>query len=396
MATEDKEMSFLGMSDEELMNVDPSTFGQQDTDEEATPEAQEEAATEEVSNPQEGETESDDHDDSDRNEETDEGQAAAEEGTEGLLTEESDPGVENAGGKKERTQEQKTPESDAAEDTEDTFDYKAAYQKLTAPFKANGRDIAVKDVDDAISLMQMGANYNKKMAALKPNLKLLKLLENNGLLSEEKIGFLIDLEKKNPEAITKLVKDSGLDPMEMDTEKAGDYKPGKHTVDDRELELDRVLDEIQGTTSYNQTLHIVSNEWDGPSKQVIANSPQLLKVINSHVQSGIYDLISKEIESERMFGRLEGLSDIEAYRQVGDAIQARGGFNHLSAQGNVTQPKPVIVQPKPKKVDDDKLREKKRAAGSSKPAGASQVSEDFNPLALSDDAFSKLINEKYL
>ena len=87
--------------------------------------------------------------------------------------------------------------------------------------------------------MQMGANYNKKMAALKPNLKLLKLLENNGLLSEEKLSFLIDLDKKNPDAITKLVKDSGLDPLEMDVSKS-DYKPNTYTVHDREVELDSV------------------------------------------------------------------------------------------------------------------------------------------------------------
>lgn len=64
------------------------------------------------------------------------------------------------------------------------------------------------------------------------------------------------------------------------------------------------------------------------------------KVINSHVQSGIYDLISKEIESERTFGRLNGLS---ISKDVGDAIQAKGGFGHLSNQGQQVQPKPVIV-----------------------------------------------------
>lgn len=273
-------------------------------------------------------------------------------------------------------------------------DYKAAYEKLFTPFKANGKDIAIANVDDAISLMQMGANYNKKMAALKPNLKLMKLLENNGLLSEEKIGFLIDLDKKNPDAISKLIKDSGADPMDLDAEKASGYKPNTYTVDDREIELDTVLDEIQGTSSYNRTLEIVSTKWDGPSKQVIADTPRLLTVINGHVQSGIYDTIIKEVERERMFGRLSGLSDIEAYRQVGDAIQSRGGFDHLSTQ---VQPKPIpvpVVPPKPR-VDEEKLRDKKRAASSTKPTGSTVV-KDFNPLAMSDDEFSKQVNSKYL
>lgn len=293
-----------------------------------------------------------------------------------------------------------TAATDAAAATE--IDYKAAYERLTAPFKANGREITVKSVDDAISLMQMGVNYNKKMAALKPNLKLMKLLENNGLLNEDKIGFLIDLDKKNPAAINKLVADSKIDPMELSTEKASEYKQTAYAVDDREIELDTVLEELQGSTAYTRTLEIVSNKWDGASKQAVATQPQLLKVINDHVERGIYDIIHAELENERMLGRLNGLSDIEAYRKVGDAIHARGGFNHL-AQGSAPAQKqsaaaPVIVVPKPvKAVDDDKLRDKRRAASSTKPAGSGVVTPaNFNPLALSDEEFSKQVNNKFL
>ena len=294
----------------------------------------------------------------------------------------------------EKTEAEKQEEK--AEKETQAVDYEAEYKRLLAPFKANGREIQVKSVDDAVALMQMGANYNKRMAALKPNLKMLKLLENNGLMSEEKISYLIDLEKKNPAAINKLVKDSGLDPMDLDAEKAGEYKPKIHSVDDREIDLDTVLDEIQETPTYTQTLEIVSKKWDGASKQTIASTPQLLKVINDHVANGIYDLINQEVERERMFGRLNGLSDIEAYRRVGDAINARGGFNHLvSNQGKPNQ-EPVVVQPKPKAPADDKLNEKRRAASSTKPANVSTTAaSDFNPLALSDEEFSKLAEIRF-
>ena len=294
----------------------------------------------------------------------------------------------------EKTEAEKQEEK-AKKETQ-AVDYEAEYKRLLAPFKANGREIQVKSVDDAVALMQMGANYNKRMAALKPNLKMLKLLENNGLMSEEKISYLIDLEKKNPAAINKLVKDSGLDPMDLDAEKAGEYKPKIHSVDDREIDLDTVLDEIQETPTYTQTLEIVSKKWDGASKQTIASTPQLLKVINDHVANGIYGLINQEVERERMFGRLNGLSDIEAYRRVGDAINARGGFNHLvSNQGKPNQ-EPVVVQPKPKAPADDKLNEKRRAASSTKPANVSTAAaSEFNPLALSDEEFSKLAEIRF-
>lgn len=296
---------------------------------------------------------------------------------------------------KEDKQETEEPTKD-----ESKVDFESEYKRLLTPFKANGREIAVNNVDDAIALMQMGANYNKKMAALKPNLKLMKMLENNQLLNEEKLSYLIDLSNKNPDAINKLVKESGIDPMDLDAEKAGAYKQSTYTVDDREIELDTVLDDLQGTPSYNRTLEIVSTKWDGASKQVIAGQPQLLKVINDHVESGIYDIISKAIESERVFGRLNGLSDIEAYRQVGDVIQAQGGFNHIGQGSSPANGQPnakgQVVTPKPSKADDDKLKDKRRAASSTKPAAPSAGSKDFNPLALSDEEFSKLVNKNLL
>ena len=380
------------MSDEEIAALDPSTIGQAAVIEEGSEEEEDESNTG---------TEGSGADD----EGTSEG-AATEAGpqgeAEGAASEQAGEGKEEGSAAEAKGNEESNPEAKAAESATESkeqvqaVDYEAAYKELTAPFKANGRDIQVTSVKDAVALMQMGANYNKKMAALKPNLKLMKLLENNGLLSEEKLGYLIDLEKKNPDAINKLIKDSGLDPLDLDATKAGDYKPTRRMVDEREMELDTVLEELQDSPAYNQTLDIVSNKWDGPSKQVIAGSPQLLKVIDSHVQSGIYDQITKEVENERLFGRLNGLSDIEAYRQVGDAIQARGGFSHLSTQGHQTQSKPVVVPPKPKMGDEDKRREKKLAASGTKAAPSSKPAADFNPLSLSDDEFNKLVNKQFL
>ena len=363
---------YLGMSDAEIMNAAPPSMEMVEpasvTEETAAPEVVEEADKEE-------------------NEDS-----AAPEGAADEAGDEGDKEAEEA----DEESSVKKEEKPANEDAGTVLDYEAEYKRLLAPFKANGREISVKSVDDAVVLMQMGANYNKKMAALKPNLKLMKLLENNGLLSEEKISFLIDVDKKNPDAINKLVKESGLNPMDFDADKVSEYKPKIHSVDDREIDLDTVLEEIQDSPTYTQTLEIVSKKWDGASKQTVASTPQLLKVINDHVANGIYDLINQEVERERMFGRLNGLSDIEAYRRVGDAINARGGFNHLvSNQGKPNQ-EPVVVQPKPKAPADDKLNEKRRAASSTKPANVSTAAaSDFNPLALSDEEFSKLAEIRF-
>ena len=388
-------MNILDLPDDELAKIDPSAF-------ENTEQSQDANDTEETTVDSVGSNDTTDEETqgADQDSEVGSGDEGAEDPDESVedqaATGAQEKSTDTAGASSKDTQK---PEV-AAQD-ESAIDYKKEYEKLLAPFVANGKEIKVNNVADAVSLMQMGANYNKKMAALKPNLKLLKLLESNGLLSEERVGFLIDLEKKNPDAINKLIKESGIDPMDLDAEKADDYKPTVRTVDDKELELDAVLEEIQDTPSYSKTIQVVGKEWDVASKQTVANSPSILKIINSHMQSGVYDVIQEEMERERMFGRLQGLSDIEAYRQVGDTIQARNGFAHLNVnangQGQQTSTNPRVVQPKPKNGNEEKLKEKRRAASTAKPTGSNpKVAGDFNPLALSDEEFSKLVKSNFL
>jgi len=137
-------------------------------------------------------------------------------------------------------------------------DFEAEYKRITAPFKANGTEMQVKNTEDAIRLMQMGANYHHKMAALKPSLKTLKLLEKNDLVDPEKLNFLIDLHNKNPEAITKLIRDSQIDPLDINTKDESNYKPTQRNVSDTELALDSVLEEIRETPTYAKTLNILT------------------------------------------------------------------------------------------------------------------------------------------
>jgi len=288
--------------------------------------------------------------------------------------------------KKDEELDKKENES-TEEDTSDkveptTINFEDEYNKLIAPFKANGKDIQVNNVDDAITLMQMGANYNKKMAGLKPNLKLIKMLQNNDLLDEDKLNYLIDISKKNPDAIQKLIKDSGIDPFDVEEEAKKEYKPNTYTVNDKEVELDSILDEIKDTESFNTTLDIVSNKLDNESRSIILEQPGIIKTINDHVQSGIYQQINTVIESERMLGRLAGVSDLQAYRTIGEKIQAAGGFTQAGPSDNQSN-KTV------KKTIDPKLRNRKKAASSTKASATKKVA-DYDPLSMSDEEFNKL------
>ena len=89
------------------------------------------------------------------------------------------------------------------EDAEDVvtatpeLDKAAEYDKIMAEFKANGKMTSVSNSDEVRQLMMMGAGFNKKMVALKSTQKYVKMLENNGLLDEEKLNYLSKKLQKN-------------------------------------------------------------------------------------------------------------------------------------------------------------------------------------------------------
>lgn len=368
------EAALSGMSDEEIQNLDMSLLSQGAAEEPA-----------EGSDAASGEADDGGEEADGEESEESEGEESPAEGDESGSDVDAESDDEGDG---------EDSEKDPSEEETEEVDYKAVYDRIFAPFKANGKEIKIDSVDDAVQLMQMGANYNKKMASLKPNLKTLKLLENNKLLDPEKLGYLIDLDQKNPEAIRKLIKDSGLDPLDIDTEKESEYTPKTHTVDDREIELDSVLDDIQDSPQYSRVVRTVNTEWDTNSKQTVYDEPQLLKVIHDHMASGVYDRISTELEKERTLGRLNGVSFIQAYKQVGDALNDKGAFNDLFEDQAPSKPAPKekIITGK-QKAEDPKRKSKKRAAGSPRKAPAPKQEMDFNPLGMSDAEFAKLINE---
>jgi hypothetical protein len=297
---------------------------------------------------------------------------------------EADPEVEDESTKTEPVakpdkadppKEEKVPEV--------TIDYKAEYEKLLKPFKANGIDIQVKDADEAITLMQMGANYHKKMASLKPALKTVKLLERHDLLDESKLGFLIDLSKKDPAAIQKLLKDSKIDPLDIDVASESNYAPKVTPVSDVEMQLDDVLSSIESTPTYARTLQVVTNDWDAPSRTAAATNPQIIRVINEHIGSGIYDKVMNEVNRAQALGKLQGMSTFDAYKHVGDI---------LSNQGLLT---PKVVTPGPtdadKKAAEDKRSAQRKAAGSPPvKKGAAPEQPKSGLLGMSDEEFMKL------
>ena len=297
----------------------------------------------------------------------------------------------------EETQTEKSPNSTEGESSDvPVVDYKAEYEKLLAPFKANGTDMQAQSVEDAIQLMQMGAGFHKKMAALKPAMKQVKLLEKHGLLDEDKLNYLIDLANKKPEAIQKLLKDSNIDPLDIDVKAESNYTPTQRRVSDTEIALDDVLTGIRETPTFQRTLNVVSKEWDESSQNTIATEPQIIATINGHMQDGTFDKVMQRVDYERNLGRLNGISDIQAYIQIGNMMADEG---KLQRTGTPLKQAPTsIVQPLKAKPSTEEIerKQRKRAASPVKTSKTPAVGNLLDPLEMSDEDFAKLDIKKYL
>ena len=285
-----------------------------------------------------------------------------------------------------------TSKKDSTETKEDTpetteFDYESAYKKVSEPFKANGVDMQVRNPEDIIRLMQMGANYQKKMAQLKPNLKIIKMLDNNELLDEAKLHNLIDLSKKDPKAITKLIQESSIDPLDIDKDVPTDYQPTDYSVTDKEYHLDQVLDDIKGTDTFDKTINVLTKDWDTKSKSTVSDNPEIIGVINTHMGNGVFDKVNAILQQEKTLGKLAGVPDVDAYRQIAEYLHKNGD---LRTENDTVQETPKVSskteETKQASADRDK---KRKAVAPVKQTTTKKATTDEDFLGLSDEDFMK-------
>ena len=243
----------------------------------------------------------------------------------------------------------------------------------------------VDNIDDAISLMQKGADYHNKMKTLSPNLKIVSTLEKEGLLDQNKLNNLIDLSKKDPKAIAQLIKDSGIDPLDIDTDEEVTYKPNNYSVSDKEFKINQAIDDIRDTPSFDKTINILAKEWDNESKNLISDNPEIISIINDHVFNGVFDKVQSVVDTERALGRLQ-VPDVVAYRQVAEHLQSQGA---LSNEQESVRPPPASV-PKTKAQDPAVVQQKRKAAAGTRKTAGKTDSASANYLNMTDDEFMKL------
>ena len=181
-------------------------------------------------------------------------------------------------------------------------------------FKANGKEYSFTPeemMEQFPKIFGQAMEYTKKTQALKPWRKTIDAIES-ARLGHDDINLMIDVFKGDKNAIAELIKRTGVDTLDLDTENSK-YVPKDYGRDDTALAIKDIVDEISADKEYETTHRILSKEWDERSFSELTKDPELIRLLHVDVKSGMYDKVQPIAEKMKVFDRGRQ-SDLDYYK----------------------------------------------------------------------------------
>lgn len=365
-----------------------------------------------------------DNEDTDQNEETEEDEdteqetdETAEETSEESEEAEEEDAQETTDNESEETKIENKDDTDNSEDTEDTtdtsettqdeVDYKKFYEQVAlAKFTANGREVeGFKDPQDLIRAQQMLHGYSDKMKVFKEYKKFLKPLEERAVTSDpDKFNLAMSLLDGDIEAVKKVIKDKGIDPLELDLDDVR-YTPKNTLPSEAQLLIEEVSAQARDLGVEDKFHRVLTKDFDDKSLEEFINNGAVRRDLVQHLKDGTYDIVQDEIKRMELLdsaNELDSISSVDKYRM---AIQ------RLSAKASAETAKVQEVQKVQKETEIDRAKqeadrkaaeefkrkaaekekqvaeERKKAASVSKKRTVKQKASEVKPEALKGDEF---------
>ena len=181
-------------------------------------------------------------------------------------------------------------------------------------FKANGREFKFTQ-DEMMAqfpkIFGQAMDYTKKTQAMKPWRKTIDAIEQ-AKLGHEDINLMIDVMKGNKEAIAEVLKRTGVDSLEIDTENSK-YTPNDYGRDDKALAIKDIVEEISVDKEYEITHRVLSKEWDEKSFREMTEDPDLIRLLHVDVKTGMFDKVQPIADKIKVLDR-GSKTDLEYYR----------------------------------------------------------------------------------
>ena len=224
--------------------------------------------------------------------------------------------------------EEETVEVDGTEETSDEdqkqtaevdVDEKEKTQVVQKhKFKANGQEFEFSE-DEIKSqfgkIFGQAMDYTKKMQAIAPYRSMIATIKDENL-SQDDLNLAIEVLKGDKDAIASLLKRTGVNALELDTETERAYQPKNYGRDEASLKIAEIADEISRDPEYPVTYHIIDKQWDSASREAFRSNPEMIKDLHLDVKSGVFDKVSPmAIKLKVLDGSRK--SDIDYYVQAG-------------------------------------------------------------------------------
>lgn len=268
--------------------------------------------------------------------------------------EEDDSEAEDADPDEEADEADETSSDEADED--DDAEQPAQMYK----FRANGKDYEFSSeeiVDQFPKIFGQAMDYTKKMQAIKPWRKTIDAVESAELTHED-VSLMIDVLKGDKDAMTEVLKRTGLEAHELDTEGTSEYVAKDYGRDESALAIKDIVNDIGNDPEYKTTHNILSKEWDEKSWGTITENPEMIRLLHEDVKSGMYARLQPVAEKLKVYDNGKK-SDLDYYKEAAQQHFAKAAEEESLAQRQAEKTKAREAEQAAQKKERQRLAEVK-------------------------------------
>jgi hypothetical protein len=211
-------------------------------------------------------------------------------------------------------------DSEGADDEAEGATSEEAQGPVGKKFKANGQEFEFSQeeiLEQFETVFGQAMNYTQKMQKIAPYRKMISALEQEGVTSDA-LNLAIDALKGDKGAIKKILEQNKIDGYDLtsEDEDAAPYTPKTYGKNETQLEIEEITSKIQGDEEFKITTNVIDEQWDGASRQQIADNPRMIEGLHNDIKTGLYDKVAPMAMKMKV---LDGnsKSDIEYYMLAG-------------------------------------------------------------------------------
>lgn len=283
--------------------------------------------------------------------------------------------------------------TEAVEDKQLDNESLATFHKaLTAPLKAAGHEFTLDDPNQIRELVSKGLDYTRKMQQISHLRGIGEILREHDMLDPVKLAYAVDLANHKPEAIARLIKESGVDTFELGDDVADSYQATPANIEGKakEVSVREIVEQYKDDENFNSVFN-EARQWDNESQVTLVNNPEVLHLLAAHANNGVYkQVMAKVIQERAITGTTEPI--LQHYNRVGQAMFAAendGGTAQAPQKQAPAKAERVVI--KRKSVDEATRRKALAPTASTKTKTKSlKITSPADIYSMSEDEFKNL------